>query len=78
MKITLVGTGHVGLVTGTCLAEIGHMVTCYDIDSEKIKLLNQGCLPFYEPGLKELVKKIPKVAGYHLHTTIEMLYRIVN
>jgi UDPglucose 6-dehydrogenase len=57
MKITLVGTGHVGLITGTCLAEIGHMVICYDIDREKIKLLNQGCLPFYEPGLKELVKK---------------------
>lgn len=57
MKITLVGTGHVGLITGTCLAEIGHIVTCYDIDRDKIELLKQGCLPFYEPGLKELVKK---------------------
>lgn len=57
MKITLIGTGHVGLITGTCLAEIGHMVTCYDIDQDKIKLLKQGCLPFYEPGLTEMVKK---------------------
>jgi UDPglucose 6-dehydrogenase len=57
MRITIVGTGHVGLTTGTCLAEIGHMVTCYDIDQDKIKLLQQGCLPFYEPGLTELVKK---------------------
>lgn len=57
MKITLIGTGHVGLITGTCLAEIGHIVTCYDIDRDKIELLKQGCLPFYEPGLEELVKK---------------------
>ncbi|WHY00921.1 UDP-glucose/GDP-mannose dehydrogenase family protein [Neobacillus sp. DY30] len=57
MKITLVGTGHVGLITGTCLAEIGHMVTCYDVDRDKIQLLKRGCLPFFEPGLNEMVKK---------------------
>ena len=57
MKITLVGTGHVGLVTGACLAEMGHKVICYDIDPDKIKLLKLGNSPFYEPGLTELVKK---------------------
>ena len=57
MKITLVGTGHVGLVTGSCLAEIGHEVTCYDIDRDKIELMKRGSSPFYEPGLTELIKK---------------------
>jgi UDPglucose 6-dehydrogenase len=57
MKITLVGTGHVGLVTGSCLAEIGHEVTCYDIDRDKIELMERGSSPFYEPGLTELIKK---------------------
>src|SRR4051794_30871391 len=57
MKITLIGTGHVGLITGACLAEIGHVVTCYDIDRDKIELMKHGNSPFYEPGLTELVKK---------------------
>ncbi len=57
MKITVVGTGYVGLVTGTCLAETGHDVTCVDCDPKKIELLNQGKVPIYEPGLAELVKR---------------------
>jgi UDPglucose 6-dehydrogenase len=57
MKITLVGTGHVGLVTGACLAEVGHEVTCYDIDHNKIKMLKRGKVPFFEPGLTELINK---------------------
>jgi UDPglucose 6-dehydrogenase len=57
MKITLVGTGHVGLVTGACLAEIGHDVTCYDIDHDKIELMKRGNIPFFEPGLTELINK---------------------
>lgn len=57
-KISVIGTGYVGLVTGTCLAHFGHEVICADIDSTKIKLLNNNCIPIYEPGLTELIKEV--------------------
>ncbi|MDH5409610.1 MAG: UDP-glucose/GDP-mannose dehydrogenase family protein [Gammaproteobacteria bacterium] len=57
MKVTVFGSGYVGLVTGTCLAEVGNDVVCVDIDKAKIDLLNAGGVPIYEPGLDELVKK---------------------
>jgi UDPglucose 6-dehydrogenase len=57
MKLTIIGTGYVGLVTGTCFAEGGHQVICVDSDVNKVKLLQEGGMPIYEPGLPELVKK---------------------
>ena len=55
MKVTVFGTGYVGLVTGTCLAEVGHQVVCVDIDPAKVAGLNNGVIPIYEPGLEDMV-----------------------
>jgi len=58
LKIAVIGTGYVGLVTGVCLAEIGHDVVCTDNDGEKIRILESGGLPIYEPGLEKVISKV--------------------
>ncbi len=57
MRLTVIGTGYVGLVTGTCLADVGNDVVCYDIDTAKIEKLTRGEVPIYEPGLTELLAR---------------------
>ena len=68
MKITIIGTGYVGLVAGACLAEVGNDVLCLDLDPRKIDLLNEGRVPIYEPGLQELIRR-NRAAGRIAFTT---------
>tara|TARA_B110000114_G_C15080955_1_gene393975 strand:- start:70 stop:1386 length:1317 start_codon:yes stop_codon:yes gene_type:complete len=70
MKIAVVGTGYVGLVTGTCLAEVGTDVTCVDIDKKKIEGLKNGVMPIYEPGLEPMVTRNYKKGKLHFSTDI--------
>ena len=70
MKITVFGSGYVGLVTGACLADVGNQVMCMDVDQRKIDQLKQGIIPIYEPGLEEMVKD-NMVAG-RLHFTTDV------
>ncbi|MBU0489749.1 MAG: UDP-glucose/GDP-mannose dehydrogenase family protein [Bacteroidetes bacterium] len=70
MKIIIVGTGYVGLVTGTCFAEVGIDVTCVDIDNEKIEKLNNGIVPIYEPGLEKMIQRNRDKNRLHFSTNL--------
>ncbi len=71
MKITVVGTGYVGLVSGACLADVGNDVLCLDLDASKIKILNDGGIPIYEPGLQEMVNRNHKAGRLGFTTDVE-------
>ena len=70
MKITIVGTGYVGLVTGACLADLGHHVVCLDVDASRVARLTAGEIPIYEPGLDDIVMRA--VAAGRLEFTTDV------
>lgn len=71
MKIAVIGTGYVGLVSGACLADLGHEVTCIDVDEVKLSRLRQGVMPIYEQGLEELVQKNTMAERLHFTSSYE-------
>jgi len=74
MRITMVGTGYVGLVTGTCFASTGNDVTCLDVDPRKIDKLNRGISPIYEPGLDDLIERNARAGRLHFTTDQQRAY----
>jgi UDPglucose 6-dehydrogenase len=75
MKISVVGTGYVGLVSGACLADVGNDVLCLDLDAGKIQILEEGGIPIYEPGLQEMVRRNVAAGRLHFTTDIEKAVR---
>lgn len=75
MKLTVAGTGYVGLVAGVCFAEKGHTVTCVDVDETKVKLMESGVSPIYEEGLEELMRKNHAAGRLHYTTDYQNAYR---
>lgn len=76
MKLTIYGSGYVGLVTGACLADVGNHVVCVDVDRDKIEKLNQGIIPIYEPGLDSLIKK--NIEAKRIEFTTDAAYGVAH
>ncbi len=70
MRIAIVGTGYVGLVTGSCFADLGHEVACVDVDAEKVEKLRAGQIPFHDPGLDQAVRRGPQIGRLRLSTCV--------
>jgi len=71
LKVTIIGSGYVGLVTGACLAEVGNDVVCLDVDENKIRSLQQGIIPIYEPGLESMIRKCAESGHIRFTTDVE-------
>ena len=71
MKLCIIGTGYVGLVSGVCFSDLGNKVICVDKDKDKINLLNKGKIPIYEPGLEEMLKRNFKFGRISFSTNID-------
>jgi UDPglucose 6-dehydrogenase len=72
MKISVIGTGYVGLVTGTCLSEVGNDVMCFDTDADKVSRLQNGEVPIYEPGLQEMIRRNVNAGRLHFTDSVEL------
>src|SRR4051794_27713180 len=70
MRVTVIGTGYVGIVTGACLSYVGHHVSCVDVNAEKIAMLQRGEIPIYEPGLADLLKLAADRGGIEFSTDL--------
>ena len=77
MRITMIGTGYVGLVSGACFSDFGHIVTCVDKDAAKIEQLQRGAIPIFEPGLQSLVER-NIAAGRLFFASNETVYALVT
>jgi UDPglucose 6-dehydrogenase len=75
VKVTMIGTGYVGLVTGTCLAEVGNDVLCLDVDARKIAILNEGGVPIHEPGLEAMIRRNVEAGRLHFTTDVDAAVR---